>query len=99
MKTFLALATLAAVLAFPGAHAGTLSTADVVAVATMFTDLAAPGVVDTTPLPVLYLDEQGNAWQESNGFDGLQASPLTDDTGAEVAPADTFLAGPSSLPL
>lgn len=91
MKAILALGTLAALLALPGAGA-TISTGDQYAAFQGFVDVLAPDTVDFGMLPVFYMDEGGNLWQESNGLPGLQTEE-TPVEGGEPIGADTSVGG------
>jgi hypothetical protein len=93
MKEFIAIGALAALLALPAAGAA-ISTQDI---AGPILALDPAGLALEAPA-VLYLTEEGDVWQESNGYDGLQTSPIVDEEGHELAPADSFVAGASMLP-
>jgi hypothetical protein len=97
MKAILAAASIAALLALPAASA-VISTADQYAAAEMIVDTLAPGTADLSALPVVYVDDQGDLWQESNGLAGLQTEATASEDGEDI-PADTFLGGFSSIPL
>ena len=95
MKAILALGALAALLALPSATA-VISTADQYQVAQIFLDIVAPGSGDLSALPILYIDDAGNVWQESNGLPGLQTGPTDDGNGGQIG-ADAPVAGTASL--
>lgn len=96
MKAVLALGALAALLALPSATA-VVSTGDQYEAVEMMLDLIAPGTGDLSAMPVLYIDDAGNLWRESNGLAGLQTEATTDEQGNQI-PADTFVAGIAALP-
>lgn len=97
MKAILALGALAALLALPSATA-VISTGDQYEAIAMMLDILAPGTGDVSALPILYLDDAGNVWQESNDLPGLQTEATVDEQGNET-PADTLVAGLGALPL
>lgn len=102
MKAILALGALAALLALPTATA-VISTGDQYEAFQAFVDAFAPNTADLSMLPVLYMDDNGNLWQESNGLEGLQTEETPVEGAAPIA-ADTAIGGfgtiaiPSELP-
>lgn len=92
MKATIAIATLAAVLALPGALAETVSTG---AVTAPFYPLL-PAEAQSAEIPEFYVDEQGSVWQESNACTGLQSAAGEYD-GCGSIEADTQVAALPSL--
>ena len=89
MKTFVAFAALLAALSVVPSALAVFSTGDV-------TNPVAPLLpAEAGPVPVFYATEDGTVYQESNGHDGLQSSPMTDENGVEIAPADSVVFTPA----
>lgn len=87
MQKLIAMMAFAGLLALPGAMAAYVSTGDLT---------GALGEIAPVPLdaaPILYLNDDGSIWQESNGFDGLQTEEIVDELGNHLADADTNVAG------
>lgn len=97
MQNILTLAALAAVLALPGAMAA-VGTDDILGPIATVVPVTPVPLPATPAAPSLYVTEDGNLWQESNGFDGLQMEPVVDEQGNQVAAADTRIAGTADLP-
>ena len=60
--------------------------------------LGAPdvGAPDMPDVPIAYLDDAGNIWEESNGVPGLQTHGFTDAAGMAHG-ADDFVGGIGTL--
>lgn len=89
MQKLVAMMAFAGLLALPGAMAAYVSTGDLTGAFAEATGVA---------IPVYYLNDDGTVWEETNGYAGLQTSPIVDELGNPLAPADTNAAAGVEAP-